>query len=61
MPDGSTRPMKFDGVDSDVMIDRKISVVTTEKAKAPGTTLVRGIDTECPHRRVGSLNGRAGI
>jgi filamentous hemagglutinin len=34
MPDGSTRPVKFDGVDSDVMIDRKISVVTTEKAKA---------------------------
>lgn len=34
MPDGSTRPVKFDGVVSDVMIDRKISVVTTEKAKA---------------------------
>ncbi len=33
MPDGSTRPVKFDGVDGDVMVDRKISVVTTEKAK----------------------------
>ncbi|MFJ4291928.1 DUF637 domain-containing protein [Cupriavidus sp. NPDC089707] len=33
MPDGSTRLVKFDGVDGDVMVDRKISVVTTDKAK----------------------------
>ncbi|MGP8485712.1 hemagglutinin repeat-containing protein [Paraburkholderia fungorum] len=33
MPDGSTRIVKFDGVDGDVMIDRKVSVVTTDKAK----------------------------
>jgi filamentous hemagglutinin len=33
MPDGSTRIVKFDGVEGDVMIDRKISVVTTERAK----------------------------
>ncbi|RCS56429.1 hypothetical protein, partial [Parvibium lacunae] len=33
MPDGSIRQVKFDGVDGDVMIDRKISVVTTDKAK----------------------------
>ncbi|MFD1554500.1 hypothetical protein ACFSHT_02510 [Paraburkholderia silviterrae] len=33
MTDGSTRVVKFDGVDGDVMIDRKVSVVTTEKAK----------------------------
>jgi len=33
MADGSTRQVKFDGVDGDVMVDRKISVVTTDKAK----------------------------
>jgi filamentous hemagglutinin len=33
MPDGSTRLVKFDGVDGDVLVDRKISVVTTNKAK----------------------------
>ncbi|MCM2263201.1 hemagglutinin [Ralstonia solanacearum] len=33
MEDGSTRLVKFDGVDGDVMVDRKLSVVTTEKAK----------------------------
>ncbi|UCV14770.1 hypothetical protein [Quatrionicoccus australiensis] len=33
MPDGTTRQVKFDGVDGDVMVDRKTSVVTTEKAK----------------------------
>lgn len=33
MPDGSTQLVKFDGVDDDVMIDRKISVVTTNKGK----------------------------
>ena len=33
MPDGTTRQVKFDGVDGDVMVDRKISVVTTDKAK----------------------------
>ncbi|WP_205205202.1 hypothetical protein, partial [Azonexus hydrophilus] len=33
MPDGTTRQVKFDGVDGDVMIDRKISIVTTDKAK----------------------------
>lgn len=30
---GKSRPVRFDGVDGDVMIDRKISVVTTPKAK----------------------------
>jgi len=33
MPDGSTRTVKFDGVDGNVLVDRKISVVTTSKAK----------------------------
>ncbi|MBB4723192.1 hemagglutinin repeat-containing protein [Xanthomonas euvesicatoria] len=33
MPDGTERPVKFDGVDADVLVDRKISVVTTPKAK----------------------------
>jgi filamentous hemagglutinin len=33
MPDGSTRLVKFDGVDGDVLVDRKISVVTTSKSK----------------------------
>jgi hypothetical protein len=33
MPDGSVRPVKFDGVDSGVMVDRKLAVVTTQKAK----------------------------
>ncbi|WP_431207392.1 hemagglutinin repeat-containing protein [Burkholderia cepacia] len=32
LPDGSTRIVKFDGVDGNVMIDRKVSVVTTDKA-----------------------------
>ncbi|WP_407202268.1 type VI secretion system tube protein TssD [Citrobacter koseri] len=29
----NSRPVRFDGVDGNVMIDRKISVVTTQKAK----------------------------
>lgn len=33
MLDGSVRLVKFDGVDGDVMVDRKLSVVTTDKAK----------------------------
>lgn len=31
--DGSTASVRFDGVDGDVLIDRKLSVVTTPKAK----------------------------
>ncbi|MGS2732185.1 hypothetical protein, partial [Enterobacter sp. CFEC93] len=30
---GNSKPVRFDGVDDNVMIDRKISVVTTQKAK----------------------------
>lgn len=30
---GSTRPVRFDGHDGSVMIDRKVAVVTTQKAK----------------------------
>lgn len=33
MPDGSIRLVKFDGVDGEVLVDRKISVVTTSKSK----------------------------
>lgn len=33
MPDGSTRLVKFDGMDGNVLVDRKISVVTTSKSK----------------------------
>ncbi|NNA70104.1 hypothetical protein [Pseudomonas gessardii] len=33
MPDGSTRLVKFDGMDGKVLVDRKISVVTTSKSK----------------------------
>jgi len=33
MPDGSTKLVKFDGVDGEVLVDRKISVVTTSKSK----------------------------
>lgn len=33
MPDGTSRPVKFDGLDGNIMVDRKISVVTTQKAK----------------------------
>jgi len=33
MPDGSQRAVKFDGVEGGVLIDRKLSVVTTAKAK----------------------------
>jgi filamentous hemagglutinin len=32
-PDGQATTVRFDGVDGNVMIDRKISVVTTQKAK----------------------------
>ncbi|MCV0349025.1 MAG: hypothetical protein K5863_03060 [Nitratireductor sp.] len=32
-PDGTTSTVRFDGVDGDVMVDRKLSVVTTPKAK----------------------------
>jgi len=30
---GKNKPVRFDGIDGNVMIDRKISVVTTQKAK----------------------------
>lgn len=33
MPDGTVRTVKFDGLDGNVLIDRKVSVVTTNKAK----------------------------
>lgn len=33
LPDGKKRPVRFDGVDGKVMIDRKISIYTTKKAK----------------------------
>jgi len=33
LPDGSKKPVRFDGLDGDVLIDRKTSVVTTSKAK----------------------------
>jgi filamentous hemagglutinin len=32
MADGTKRLVKFDGVDGQVMIDRKVSIVTTQKA-----------------------------
>jgi len=32
-PDGSKKNVRFDGVDGDVLVDRKVSVVTTPKAK----------------------------
>ncbi|WP_208605643.1 hypothetical protein [Rhizobium aegyptiacum] len=32
-PDGQKASVRFDGVDGDVLIDRKISVVTTQKVK----------------------------
>ncbi|MBR8657424.1 hypothetical protein KDH83_29325 [Achromobacter sp. Marseille-Q0513] len=33
MPDGTTRLVKFDGVDGNVLVDRKISVLMTSKSK----------------------------
>ena len=33
LPSGETRPVRFDGLDGDVLIDRKRSVVTTRKAR----------------------------
>ncbi|CAM5768063.1 hypothetical protein LMIY3S_02374 [Labrys miyagiensis] len=33
LPDGEKRLVKFDGVDNNIMVDRKIAVVTTPKAK----------------------------
>ncbi|MFG5382810.1 hypothetical protein [Yoonia sp. R2-816] len=35
--DGGTAMVRFDGVDGDVLIDRKVSVVTTTKAKNQAT------------------------
>lgn len=32
MADGTKRLVKFDGVDGQVMVDRKVSIVTTQKA-----------------------------
>jgi filamentous hemagglutinin len=34
LPDGSVRLVKFDGLDGDVLVDRKLAVVTTEKSQA---------------------------
>ncbi len=33
LPDGTTRPVHLDGVDRNIVIDRKLSVVTSPKAK----------------------------
>jgi len=33
LDDGSTKGVRFDGLDGNVLIDRKLSVVTTQKAK----------------------------
>jgi len=33
LSDGTTKLVKFDGVDGEVLVDRKISVVTTNKSK----------------------------
>ena len=32
LPDGTKRLVKFDGVDGEVMVDRKVSIVTTQKS-----------------------------
>ncbi|MES2336519.1 MAG: hypothetical protein V4537_00295 [Pseudomonadota bacterium] len=51
MPDGSKRPVKFDGVDADTLIDRKLKVVDAPRARAQ---TLRQSEVLAQHRLVGT-------
>jgi hypothetical protein len=51
MADGSKRPVKFDGVQGDYMIDRKWSIVTKSRARAQ---ILRQSDVLAQHRLIGT-------
>lgn len=50
MPDGSRRPVKFDGIRGDYVIDRKWKFVTEAHARAQ---IVRQSDVSTQHRLIG--------
>lgn len=50
MPDGSKRPVKFDGIDGDYVIDRKWSIWTTPRARAQ---VLRQAQALAEHRQMG--------
>lgn len=50
MPDGSRRPVKFDGVRGDYVIDRKWKVINAPHARAQ---IVRQSDVSTQHRLIG--------
>ncbi|GAA4215695.1 hypothetical protein GCM10022253_10720 [Sphingomonas endophytica] len=51
MPDGSMRPVKFDGIDGDYVIDRKWAVVNRPRARAQA---LRQSEVLAQHRLVGT-------
>lgn len=51
MPDGSKRPVKFDGMQDDYMIDRKLKVVNAPNARAQ---LLRQSEVLAQHRLIGT-------
>ncbi|UZK68768.1 hypothetical protein OKW76_12060 [Sphingomonas sp. S1-29] len=50
MPDGTKRPVKFDGIDGDYVIDRKWSIWTTPRARAQ---VLRQAQALAEHRQIG--------
>ena len=50
MPDGSKRPVKFDGIDGDYVIDRKWSVRDAPHARAQ---VLRQSEVLAQHRLIG--------
>jgi len=51
MPDGSLRPVKFDGIDGDYVIDRKLKVVDAPHAREQ---LMRQSEVLAQHRLTGT-------
>ena len=51
MPDGSKRPVKFDGIKGDYIIDRKMKVVDAPRARAQ---LLRQSEVLTQHRMIGT-------
>lgn len=51
MPDGSKRPVKFDGIENEYVIDRKFKVVTAPRSRAQ---LLRQSDVLAQNRLVGT-------
>ncbi|KTT68978.1 hypothetical protein NS334_15535 [Sphingomonas endophytica] len=51
MPDGSKRPVKFDGIQGDYVIDRKWSVVDRPRARAQ---ILRQLQVLAEHRLIGT-------